>query len=61
MNYPIERPPDNLGGIPVFAGTRAPVKNLIDYLEGGDGLDEFLDDFPTVSAEQARMIMEYAR
>ena len=45
--------PEILGGIPVFVGTRVPVKNLIDYLEAGDSLDEFLDDFPSVSRAQA--------
>jgi uncharacterized protein (DUF433 family) len=60
-NSPIERSSEILGGIPVFAGTRVPVKTLIDYLEGGDSLDEFLDDFPTVSAEQARMMMELSK
>jgi uncharacterized protein (DUF433 family) len=42
-----------LSGMPRFAGTRVPFKNLIDYLAGGDSLDEFLDDFPGVSREQA--------
>jgi uncharacterized protein (DUF433 family) len=45
--------PEILGGIPVFVGTRVPVKNLIDYVEAGDSLDEFLDDFPSVTREQA--------
>ena len=45
--------PDILGGTPVFVGTRVPVKNLVDYLAGGETLDEFLDQFPTVSREQA--------
>jgi uncharacterized protein (DUF433 family) len=40
-------------GTPVFVGTRVPLKNLVDYLEGGHGLAEFLDDFPTVTREQA--------
>lgn len=44
---------DILGGIPVFAGTRVPVKNLTDYLQAGDTLDEFFDDFPSVTREQA--------
>lgn len=43
--------PDILGGTPVFVGTRAPVQALIDYIEGGHSLSEFLDDFPTVSRE----------
>jgi uncharacterized protein (DUF433 family) len=42
-----------LGGTPVFRGTRVPLRNLIDYLEKGYGLDEFLDAFPTVSRKQA--------
>ena len=44
----LESSPNVLGGAPVFKGTRVPVRNLIDYLEAGDSLDEFLDDFPTV-------------
>ena len=42
----------NLGGTPVFCGTRVPIKNLFDYLETGDNVEVFLDDFPTVSREQ---------
>jgi uncharacterized protein (DUF433 family) len=45
--------PDIQGGAVVFAGTRVPLKNLIDYLEAGDSLEEFLDDFPSVTREQA--------
>lgn len=45
--------PEILGGTPVFVGTRVPVRSLFDYLEGGDALDEFLDDFPSVAREQA--------
>lgn len=45
--------PDYLSGMPRFAGTRVPFKNLIDYLAGGDPLDEFLDQFPGVTREQA--------
>ncbi|MBI2884057.1 MAG: DUF433 domain-containing protein [Candidatus Methylomirabilis oxyfera] len=44
--------PDRLSGTPVFAGTRVPIQTLIDYLEAGDTLDEFLRDFPSVSREQ---------
>jgi uncharacterized protein (DUF433 family) len=44
--------PDILGGIPVFNGTRVPVLNLIDYLTTGETIDEFLNDFPSVSREQ---------
>ena len=50
-----------LGGTPVFVGTRVPVKNLFDYLEGGDSLDEFLNDFPSVTREQAVAALELAR
>ena len=45
--------PDILGGTPVFVGTRVPVQSLFDYLEGGDALDEFLHQFPSVEREQA--------
>ena len=52
--------PDILGGTPVFQGTRVPLRNLIDYLERGHGLDEFLDAFPTVTREQAVAALEAA-
>jgi len=47
--------------VPVFFGTRVPVKNLFDYLKSGDSLDEFLEDFPSVSREQAIAALELAR
>ncbi len=50
-----------LSGTPVFSGTRVPVQTLIDYLEAGDRLDDFLQDFPTVSREQAVAALELAR
>ncbi len=50
--------PDILGGMPVFIGTRVPLHALIDYLEGGHSLEEFLDDFPTVSREVAVAALE---
>src|SRR5512138_2275753 len=53
--------PKILGGTPVFVGTRVPVKNLIDYLEAGDSLDDFLKSFPAVSREQAIAALEIAR
>jgi len=53
--------PEILGGVPVFVGTRVPVKTLYDYLEAGDTLDEFLDDFPAVTREQAIAALELAR
>jgi uncharacterized protein (DUF433 family) len=45
--------PEILSGTPVFVGTRVPVRTLLDYLEAGDPLDEFLEDFPSVTREQA--------
>ena len=51
-NQLIVRDPEILSGIPVFKGTRVPAKNLVDYLEAGDSLEEFLDDFPTVQKEK---------
>ncbi|HEX8410682.1 MAG TPA: DUF433 domain-containing protein [Thermoanaerobaculia bacterium] len=53
--------PDVQGGAVVFAGTRVPLKNLIDYLEAGDSLEEFLDDFPSVTREQAVAALELAQ
>ena len=57
----IHSDPEILGGTPVFAGTRVPAQTLIDYLESGRPLDEFLDDFPSVSREQAIAALELAR
>jgi uncharacterized protein (DUF433 family) len=57
----IEVDPEKMSGTPVFPGTRVPIKNLFDYLEGGDGLDVFLDDFPTVTREQALAVLEFLR
>jgi uncharacterized protein (DUF433 family) len=54
----IHSDPEILGGTPVFIGTRVPLRNLIDYLEGGYSLDEFLDEFPSVSREQAVAALE---
>jgi uncharacterized protein (DUF433 family) len=56
----IHSDPDILGGTPVFVGTRVPFRNLIDYLEGGYSLDEFLDSFPTVSRGAAIAVLEAA-
>jgi uncharacterized protein (DUF433 family) len=52
--------PEILGGTPVFVGTRVPLRNLIDYIEHGYNLDEFLDDFPSVSREQVVAALEAA-
>jgi uncharacterized protein (DUF433 family) len=57
----IQSDPDILGGAPVFVGTRVPVKTLLDYLEAGDRLDEFLDHFPSVSRQQAVAALELAK
>lgn len=54
----IQRSDDILGGTPVFAGTRVPVQTLFDYLEEGDSLDEFLDDFPAVTRDHAIKVLE---
>jgi uncharacterized protein (DUF433 family) len=57
----IVRDPEILGGTPVFRGTRVPFKNLLDYLEGSHTLDEFLDEFPTVTREAAIAALEHAK
>ena len=56
----IHSDPDILGGTPVFVGTRVPFRNLIDYLERRHSLDEFLDEFPSVTREQAVAVLEAA-
>jgi len=53
--------PEILGGTPCFRGTRVPVDSLIDYLEAGDSLDEFLNNFPSVSREAAVAALEEAK
>jgi uncharacterized protein (DUF433 family) len=57
----IQSDPDILGGTPVFVGTRVPVRTLMDYLEAGERLDEFLDHFPSVTREQAIAALELAK
>lgn len=57
----IHSDPDILGGKPVFAGSRVPLQALLDYLESGHTLDEFLDDFPTVSRDLAVRALEQAK
>lgn len=54
----IQRSKDILGGTPVFQGTRVPVKTLIDYLEAGDRLDDFLRDYPSVTKRQVLQVLE---
>jgi len=53
--------PEIMSGTPCFAGTRVPIQNLIDYLEGGDSIDDFLDGFPSVSREQVIAFLEEAK
>jgi uncharacterized protein (DUF433 family) len=53
--------PEVMSGTPVFAGTRVPVQNLFDYIEGGEDLAEFLDDFPSVSKDAAVAVLEMAK
>ena len=57
----VEIDPEKLGGTPVFYGTRVPVRNLFDCLEGGETLDEFLDQFPTVTREQALAVLQESK
>ncbi|MEO5952506.1 MAG: DUF433 domain-containing protein [Chloroflexia bacterium] len=54
----IVRDPQIISGTPVFAGTRVPIHNLFDYIEGDETLEEFLDDFPSVKREQAIAVLE---
>ena len=60
-NEVIIKDPDILGGTPVFQGTRVPFQSLLDYLEGGQTLNDFLEDFPTVSREAAVLALEHAK
>lgn len=62
MNYQsISIDPETMGGTPVFVGTRVPIQTLFDYLEGGDSVDEFLDDYPSVKKDDAVNVLEMAR
>ena len=61
LNGVIVKNPNILGGTAVFRGTRVPFQALLDYLEGGETLDEFLDDFPTVTREAAISALELAK
>jgi len=62
MNKPlITCSPDVMGGTPVFRGTRVPVQTLLDYLEAGETIDDFLEGFPTVSREQVMAFLEEAK
>jgi len=61
MTHAITKDPNMLGGEPVFRGTRVPFKILIEYLEGGDTLDQFLEQYPSVSRELAIAAIEEAK
>lgn len=61
MKSAVHSDPEILSGIPVFVGTRVPFQNLIDYLEAGHTLSEFLDDFPSVSRDMALAALEEAK
>jgi len=58
MSKVIHTDPEILGGTPVFKGTRVPVETFFDYIEGGEPLSEFLEDFPTVSHQQVLELLE---
>ena len=60
-NAVISRSPDVMGGTPVFAGTRVPVQTLLDYLEAGDSIDDFLGGYPSVSRDQVINFLEQAK
>ena len=57
----VQSDPEILGGTPVFLGTRVPIQSLFDYLEGGETLDEFLHQFPSVRRDQAIAALDLAR
>ena len=58
LNGIIHSDPEIMGGTPVFVGTRVPLQNLIDYLEGGESVEDFLDAFPTVNREQVIAVID---
>ena len=62
MKYgPINIDPETMGGTPVFVGTRVPIQTLFDYMEGGDDLHEFLEDYPGVTKEAAIQVLQMAK
>lgn len=61
VNHLFEVDPDKLGGTPVFYGTRVPIQNLFDCLETGESLDQFLEQFPSVTREQALAVLKESK
>jgi uncharacterized protein (DUF433 family) len=61
MSSVVKIDPEIMSGAPCFAGTRVPIQNLIDYLEGGDSIEDFLEGFPSVSREQVITFLEEAK
>ncbi len=61
MSSVVKIDPEIMSGAPCFAGTRVPIQTLIDYLEGGDSIDEFLEDFPSVRRDQVISFLEEAK
>ena len=61
MSSVVKIDPEIMSGAPCFAGTRVPIQNLIDYLEGGDSIEDFLDGFPSVLREQVIRFLEEAK
>jgi uncharacterized protein (DUF433 family) len=61
MSTVVKIDPEIMSGTPCFAGTRVPIQNLIDYREGGDSIDDFLEDFPTFTREQVISFLEEAK
>jgi uncharacterized protein (DUF433 family) len=61
LNGVVHSNPEIMGGTPVFVGTRVPLQNLIDYLEGGESIEDFLDGFPSVKREQVIAVIEAAK
>jgi len=61
QNKIVTSSPDVMGGTPVFTGTRVPISTLLEYLEGGESIDSFLDGFPTVKREQVIAFLEEAK
>ena len=57
----VQLDPDILGGMPVFSGTRVPIKSLFEHLEGGDSIDDFLEGFPSVRRDQVIALLDISQ